>query len=314
MNIGLIIPVLALLAGCAAAGERDLGSAEPVQNARAAQDTAEARARESQTGDPSFTVASFNIRFDGIGEERWAWPERREIVVEAIRGLEPDIMGLQEVTSWEGMEAVASRQIPDLSAALPEYLLAGARPADRIWSSNPILVRRERFRVVESGVVFFAPRPLRYPQGWWGDMTARFARWVRLADTTRDGASILVVNAHYSPVRLIHRWRSSGILIRHLEEIRREGEPLIVMGDLNAQPQRPSVRRLRRRLDLADPLLGHTGGTYHRGRPEPARRRIDYVLHSPDLIARDARIPQPRPNARPPSDHDPVMVELHYWW
>lgn len=261
------------------------------------------RADEPPPAQSTMTVASYNIRFDGIGEERWAWTERRERILETIRSLDADIVGLQEVTSWDGMEAVASRQIPDLAQGLPGYTLAGAQPSDRIWSSNPVLLRSSRFTVVDSGVLFFSRRPLRYPEGWWGDMSARFARWVRVADSHRDGATLLVVNAHYSPVRLLHRWRSSGILIRHLPRIRHEGEALIMLGDLNAQAGRPSVRRLLRRLELEDALAGATGASY-------GGRRIDHILHSRDLGSSSGRVLRTPSGERMPSDHDPVRALL----
>ncbi len=270
----------------------------------------------------TLTIASYNIRFDGIGEERWAWESRAGLVVDTIDAADADIIGLQEVTSWQGMDLVSARQIETLRTRLPGYSLAGAEPVDRLWSSNPILFRHDRLRLLETGVLVLAganrqprksaearARALRLPEGWWGDMTGRFARWARFEDAV-TGTRFVVANAHYSPVRGINRYASSGTLIRHVPAIA-AGEPVVVTGDLNTTPFSSSVTRLRRGLELVDPVADRSQGTYNRGKPEPRRGRIDYVLTPQTWKVRSARIFAPRPGGRFPSDHDMVIVEVH---
>ncbi len=257
-----------------------------------------------------FVVGSFNVRFDGIGEDTWAWPRRRDRVALAIRHSDAHIIGLQEITSWEGLYAVSSRQIPDLIEDLPNFAIVGHSPQDKIWSSNPILYRPDLFVVEETGVLFFARDPERFPQGWWGDMTARFARWVRFSFVGDPERTILVVNAHYSPVRLYHRWRSSGILARHVPKLRLPGEPLVVLGDLNARPGRPSIQRLLRRLALSDTLAADPGGSFNRGRREARPGRIDYVLASEQLYTHRSWIDTRVFSGELASDHFPVYSEF----
>lgn len=281
--------------------------------------------RERVAEPRTLRVGTFNIRFDGLDDEQWVWADRREIVRDAILAESPHIVGLQEVTTWDGMDILASRQIPDLDALLSPhgYSLAGASPPDSIASSNPILYRSDLLEVVDTGVLFFKRDPLVPPEGTMGTISARFARWVRFrprdpipADANGTGAELpqqefVVVNAHYNPIRFRNRLQATNVLRDYLPEIAGEG-PCIVVGDLNAFPGWRSVRRLREGLNLIDvsSVHGVSGGTLHRGQESFRWGRIDYVLASKHFASQDAWISQVRPEGRFPTDHFAVYADL----
>lgn len=75
------------------------------------------------------------------------------------------------------------------------------------------------------------------------------------------------------------------------------------MGDLNAEPDQPELRRLTvEGFEDAAAQLGAAQPTFRSNQP---RRRIDYVLLRGPLQAVEARVP-----ATLASDHLPVVVQL----
>jgi endonuclease/exonuclease/phosphatase family metal-dependent hydrolase len=139
-------------------------------------------------------------------------------------------------------------------------------------------------------------------------MTARFARWARfrIRESNRE---IVVVNAHYSPVRLVHRLVSTGILRRYVPPIA-DRTPLIILGDLNAAVGMPSVTGLINGLSLYDAVGPTHGGSFTGWSGTSNRTRIDHVLVSEDFFVENAWIERYRPGGRVASDHDPVVAEL----
>lgn len=253
-------------------------------------------------------IGSFNIRFHAVDATGWLWEERRAAVVAAIELEQPDIVGLQEVSSWDGMGLERSVQIPDLERLLPEYALAGARPLDDIDSMNPVLYRRDRFTVLDSGVLYFRSDPDQRPTGGWEYADARLGRWVLFRDGQTD-REFLVANAHYHPLFGRGRRRASRILAERLPLIA-GSRPIVVTGDLNAFPGWPAVRSLRRRLNLSDAIGTTPTGTYHAGNNTVRWGRVDHVLVGPQFTVTAGYVSYLIPEGRYPSDHFAVFADL----
>lgn len=267
-------------------------------------------AREVPSAAPDLRVGSFNIRYDGIGESRWVWENRRLAVRDTILAENPDILGLQEVTTWDGMEILPSRQIPDLLALLPGYELAGGEPLDDISSSNPILFRSERLTLLNTGVLYFSRDPLTPAAGRFASLTARFARWARFRDN-RTSLSFLVVNAHAHPIWPWSRMRAARVLAERVRTLAGD-DLLVVVGDLNASASMPSVSTVRRKLGLQDALADVAGGSFHMGKDVFRRGRIDHVLVDASAHVLDAWISHLRPGGLYPSDHFPVFADVRF--
>ncbi|MGH3356595.1 MAG: endonuclease/exonuclease/phosphatase family protein, partial [Nocardioidaceae bacterium] len=80
-------------------------------------------------------------------------------------------------------------------------------------------------------------------------------------------------------------------------------DPTVLVGDLNAGPDTPEVRTLTEHLADVWPTRGEGDG-YTYGAQAP-RRRIDYVLASPDIDVRHACVTPTKA-----SDHLPVTADL----
>jgi len=240
-------------------------------------------------------VASFNIRTLRGPDGPNVWWRRRRFCVAAIRSLEADVIGLQEVRP---------RQLAYLRRRLPAYEFAGlGRDRDGCGEHASVLVGRP-WTIESQETRWLSERPdVPGSVGWDAGLT-RVATLVRLrCGTNRLG----VANTHLDHRGRQARERGAALLA---EWLRAESDrPWLVLGDLNAPPESAPVRTLVT-AGFADPLPVDAGGTEHAFTGATDRTRIDYVLAGPGVAVTAAWIAHPRPSGRLPSDHWPVVADV----
>src|SRR5690606_17279369 len=105
--------------------------------------------------------------------------------------------------------------------------------------------------------------------------------WARLWDL-ENGAAWFVVNAHFDVRSEFSRIESSAQILSFIERSASlDTDPVVVLGDLNAEPESEPMQRFTRDGRFVDALAaaGDTRQTYH-GFTGRGSERIDYVLCS----------------------------------
>ncbi|MFP4483400.1 MAG: endonuclease/exonuclease/phosphatase family protein [Spirochaetaceae bacterium] len=271
-----------------------------------------AAGRQSQDPETNHTmiVGTYNIRFDEYGSSgRRSWVRRREGVTSIIRVHNPDILLLQEVTTWDGVRLLPGRQIADIYSLLPEYSLVGAEHRERLESSNPILYRAARFTVEDTGVFYFCENPDNPYSYSWGTWSPRFSRWVRLYDRELQD-HLYVFNVHLHPYLTRHKRQASRILVERVRMIAGDA-PVILGGDFNSFPGSRQVRTIREELPMHDALRGSRNGTFHAFMGVSPWPRVDYVFASHHFAITGAEVAYHRYRGHYPSDHYPVFATLN---
>lgn len=202
-------------------------------------------------------------------------PDRRwKSVVARLEELAPDVLCLQELE--------ASRNL-HLTGYRAHYARkGGARP--------------------DGCGTFTRKTPFRAERLEYRDGTGHIALLVVIE---QDGGLLGVANTHL-------RWdRDNALGLAQLTELLEATEPFgcdgwIVCGDFNADSGSPSLRMALERGWL-DPGGGPTCNANARA------RRIDFLLHTPSLLARPHELPAiddltPLPSEAQPSDHLPVAA------
>jgi endonuclease/exonuclease/phosphatase family metal-dependent hydrolase len=231
-------------------------------------------------------VVTYNIHF-GIGIDGQLDLERVALTLEALR---PDIVGLQEVdrhfsarSEFEDQPRRLSRRLGMRLAYAPALDLdppAAGRPRRKF--GNAIL---SRFPIVGRRNVLL-PRTANVEQ------RALLRARVDLGDRLMDAYV-----THLEPRDVFQRSLQAAAVAT---TIARQDGSCVLCADLNTEPNRPEVMALAAVLKDAWAAGRGAGLTFPADTP---RRRIDAVLHSPDLVAVEAFVPKSTA-----SDHRPVSV------
>ncbi len=256
----------------------------------------------------SFSVLTYNIRYDNPADGENAWSERRHFLVGQLRFYAPDIFGVQEALR---------HQLAFLEEQLPAYSWVGVGRDDGEAGGeySAVFFRKSRFSVQQSGTFWLSPTPERVSKGWDAALP-RICTWALLEDKAA-GRHVWVFNTHFDHVGREARRMSASLLLLRLWEMNRQRYPVVLMGDFNAGPNTEPIQILLRELYDArarsqEPPFGPEG-TFNGFRfHEPVELRIDYIFTTPDLRVRKYAVLSDSKNCRYPSDHLPVYALLAY--
>lgn len=239
------------------------------------------------------TVMTYNIQYGGGGSNLPA-------VTSAIRAMNADIIALQEVdvrwssrSEFADQAALIARELGMHVRFAPIYDIPDtgvARPARQfgvaVLSRHPVLR--------------FSNHPQTRHSTQEPDAPPRPQPGLLEVIIDVHGQHVRVFNTHldYRPDPAVRRRQVAEML----DVIGIWHGPVIVFGDLNAEPAAPELQPLFARLRDAWPRVGDPGWTMSSTAPT---KRIDYVLVSDDIRVTRAVVP-----VTTASDHRPVLADL----
>lgn len=187
----------------------------------------EALPARAPTGGPiatTFSVMTYNIRFDNPADSIHAWPKRRAQMLAFLRSHSPDVLCVQEALE---------SQVRDLQEGLTAYAHRGAGRDDgaRRGEYCAIFFNERRFACRGDSTLWLSPTPGAVSRGWDAALP-RIVTWVRLEDKT-SGAHFSVFNTHFDHAGAVARTKSAS-LVRSLIARACEGLPAILAGDFNS--------------------------------------------------------------------------------
>jgi endonuclease/exonuclease/phosphatase family metal-dependent hydrolase len=262
---------------------------------------------------PPLRVMSFNLRLDLASDGPNAWPHRKDWAAALIRFHGADVVGVQEALA---------HMLTDLDARLPGFARVGVGRADGRSGGefSAILYRTERLELIDSGTFWLSPSPEVPGSKGWDAAIERVATWGRFRDR-RTGCTHVHLNTHFDHIGEQARQESARLIRRRLAGLSR-GLPVIVTGDLNAEPASVAYRIFTRDSipDALTPLRDayHVSRDAHYGpnstwtafRAIEPGRRIDYVLVTDAIPVLAHGVLTDRWDDRFPSDHLPVLAVL----
>lgn len=279
-----------------------------------------------------FVVASYNLRQANSGDSARGngWGQRYPVIAEMIRFHGLDIVGTQECFL---------HQLKDMENALPGYKYIGVGRDDgkEKGEHSAIFYRTDKFEVLDKGDFWLSETPDKPGKGW-DAVLPRVCSWAHFR-CKDSGFEFLFFNLHMDHVGKQARVESAYLVQQKMKELGK-GIPAILTGDFNVDQTHSSYDALVKDGVLCDAyekadFRYAPNGTFNSFNPNNfTNSRIDHVFVSPQfhvlrygVLTDTYRMPRevekqadvkdaPKEikvesyQARTPSDHFPVVVEL----
>ncbi|MFP4431469.1 MAG: endonuclease/exonuclease/phosphatase family protein [Spirochaetaceae bacterium] len=256
--------------------------------------------------DKAVVVVSVNIRFDAPEDGRFRWECRLPHLAAALLETEADVIGTQE--GWH-------RQILDMLGMLPEYRLVDEH---RNWDETKmypcLFVRSGSIDVEWSRDIWLSRHPRRPGSRSFGSVFPRIMTLCRGTHTATN-KKLLIGCLHLDNLSDRTRRKQAGVVVRELRKAGACEGPTLLLGDFNEAPSKGVHRLVIRKTPLVDPwqaLELPEEPTFHGygGATEPQRKRIDWILSSPEFEAVEGRRIDPPRRGDYLSDHHPVLLRF----
>lgn len=246
----------------------------------------------------TLTVATFNIRNSRALDGRNSWLLRRPATAAVLRGLDADVVGLQEAFR---------RPLRYLVGHAPGMATHGeGRSGAHRGEHAAVLVRTARLEVLAERTLWFADDPYAVGARLPNASFPRITTHVQLRDVT-TGHEFDVWNVHLDERHHVNRLRSTTMLAEWL----RPHVPAVVCGDFNATPDDTEVFAPLAAAGLRPVLPADAPGTAHDYRRERTDiRRLDHIWLSDAWTLQHADVVTTMPHGRYPSDHWPVRAVI----
>lgn len=261
------------------------------------------------TNAQQITVASFNLRYDNPGDTGNLWKDRAGPVCSLIRFHDFDIFGTQEALK---------NQLDDISNSLPQYARYGKGRDDgkEGGEHSAIYYKKDNFKLLQSGDFWLSETPDKPGLGWDATCCNRICSWVYLQDN-KTKRKFYVFNVHFDHQGVVARRESAKLMIEKIKAIAKN-EPVILTGDFNADREAEPYKILSSskilRDSYADVKYPYENNSSFNAFGKDLNRNavIDHIFISKNLKASKWGILTDTYHGKFPSDHFPVVAQIHF--
>lgn len=255
-----------------------------------------------------FNVMSYNLRYDNAGDGDNRWGNRKVELSALVRRRHPAILGVQE-----GLHSM----IQYLDSCLPAYKHIGVGREDGITKGEYAAVFYDTtiFHLLQSGNFWLSSTPDKPSKGW--DAALNRICTYALMRHRSTGRKLWVFNTHFDHAGTKAREMSARLIWARINLLNKDQTPVVLMGDLNAEPGSEPLRLLMGYFDdgkeiAQQPFYGPAGTFNGFEEQIGAKKRIDYVLTLRLQVASYGHLSEKRKNGKPLSDHNPVFAKLKF--
>lgn len=252
-------------------------------------------------------VMSYNIRFQTENDGENSWSKRKDHLTNQIKFYEPDILGVQE--------AVIS-QLMHFENEMDNYKYIGVGRDDgkEAGEFSAIFYDLRKVDILDEGTFWLSETPGEVSVGWDAAME-RVCTYGKFKEKDSD-KKFWVFNTHFDHIGKEARENSARLIYEKISELNTEGLPVILMGDLNLEPDAPGIKFLSEKMNdtkkVADLDFGPEGTFNAYDFSKPVKRRIDYIFASEDIKVLKYAVLSDSWELKYPSDHLPVFVKLEW--
>ncbi len=252
-------------------------------------------------------ILTYNIRYDNPGDSLNNWDNRREFLISQLRFVGPDIFGTQE-----GLV----HQLKSIKKGLNGYDFIGKGRDDgrEAGEFSAIFYNTDKVELLENQTFWLSESP-KTPSKGWDAAIKRVCTYGKFRNKA-DDRLFWVFNTHFDHIGEEARKQSALLIRKMIGQLNAEKIPVILMGDLNLEPDHPAIVALASEMADSKSLAGDKAfgpeGTFNGFEfTTPVTRRIDYIfLSQGDFELEKYAVLSDSKDCRYPSDHLPVYVRL----
>ena len=248
-------------------------------------------------------IATINQRCVYNKDGNQSFVHRGIILCDKIESEKPDVIGFQEVTPLS---------IKVLEKLLPEYLFVGQFRSKKYDGEGLFTaVRKETCDVLGFETIWLSPTP--YVAGSRFENQSNCPRiCVEAKIRHRESGKVFrLYNIHLDHISDEARVLGMEVAFNFIDSFK-DGAPIVVLGDFNAEPDSKTIEMCNARKDISD-VTTHIPATFH-GFGKCDTMKIDYIYLSKELadcvkntVAWDDQV-----NGVSLSDHYPICTELEF--
>lgn len=255
----------------------------------------------------NLTVVSYNIRLDVASDSLNRWDNRKDFLIGQLNFHEPQVFGIQE-----GL----LHQLEEIKKGMPGYSYLGKGREDGLKNGefSAIFYNTDKLELLEENTFWLSETPELPSKGW--DAAIKRVCTYGLFKDKNSSQNFWVFNTHFDHIGEEARKESVFLIMERIRKLNKQDLPVILTGDLNLEPDHPSILLLSSAMQDSHLLAGDKAfgpqGTFNGFKfSEPITRRIDYIFISKTgfkllkyAILSDSK------DLRYPSDHFPVLAKL----
>ena len=254
----------------------------------------------------SYTVMTYNIRYDNPADSLDNWHHRKQDMVEFIESTDALIFGIQE-----GLES----QVTYLDQELANYQYLGVGRDDGKHQGEycAVFYQPEQVRLLTSGTFWLSESHESISVGWDAALP-RICTYGLFEDENAN--KFWVFNTHFDHKGAVARERSATLITQQIAIINENDLPVILMGDFNATSEQAPIKVLSNYFQSSNkpavPMAEGPTGTFNGFQQIEPDRRIDYIFSKGvDLLSYKHADPR-RGQGRFLSDHLPVIAVIAF--
>ena len=252
----------------------------------------------------TLTYGSWNIRWQGNDDVKNGdgWKKRIEPLTNVIRFYDYDIIGLQEGSINKN---------GDIKPYLTDYDFIQNDPDEH----NPILIKKNKFKVLKHGRFYLSETPFKKSKSW----DSKHVRYCSWAELEIADVQFFVFNTHFDYHGKKAKLESAPIILKMIEFFSEE-KPFILAGDFNSSENskaygilvsHPNIKDARYTADFAhQPRNSYNYFDPNRYSPWD----LDHIFVNPQIhvfrygILNETYYDGER--FRYPSDHQPLFMKF----
>lgn len=254
-------------------------------------------------------VMSYNIRLDVASDGDNRWEVRKEKLTGLIRFYAPDFIGGQEVMHHQLL--FIKKELPGF-----EHIGVGRDDGKEKGEYSAIFYNAELFEVKQQATFWLSPTPDTVSKGWGANINRVCTYGLFKHKKTKE--LFWVVNTHFDHQSVLARAESAKLIMKKIAAFnKKKNYPVVLMGDLNAQPADEPVLHISsimsnaRTISQEPPYGGIDTWNAFQFSKKPTGC-IDYIFVSTGnrwAVRKFATLTDSY-DMKYPSDHFPVMAVL----